>query len=530
MTGGGGAACGWLRHGAYRTVMTDWTAGYVADIGYTFGYYSELNPLRVRLALLHAGYCPPEVTTACELGFGQGVSVNIHAAAAPVRWHGTDFNPAHAVFGRELADSSGAHADLGDDSFAEFARRTDLPAFDFIGLHGVWSWISDENRATIVELASRRLKPGGVLYISYNTMPGWALFAPMRRLMTEHAAVLGAEGQGIVGRIDGALGFAERLVATAPGYLRANPLVEERLKQMKEHNRNYLAHEYFNRDWLPMHFADMAKWLAPAKLTYVCSAHFLDHVEAMNHTQDQRDLLKEIPDRLFRETVRDFMSNQQFRRDYWIKGGRRLSYLEQAEALRRERVVLCTPRGDIKFSLTGALGEVTMSGAIYAPILDAMADHQPKTIAALEQIAAAQGFAFPLLLEAVLVLVGKGDLAPALEDAVAAQARPRTDRLNRHLMKLACSGSEVPYLASPVTGGAVGCNRLEQMYLLAASQGHPESEWPGFAWRALSLLGQKLIDKGRLLASTEENLAELSTQTRAFADGRWPVLKALQVV
>ena len=26
--------------------MTDWTAGYVADIGYTYGYYTELNPLR----------------------------------------------------------------------------------------------------------------------------------------------------------------------------------------------------------------------------------------------------------------------------------------------------------------------------------------------------------------------------------------------------------------------------------------------------------------------------------------------------
>jgi len=35
--------------------MTDWTAGYVADIGYTYGYYQELNPLRARLALLNAG-------------------------------------------------------------------------------------------------------------------------------------------------------------------------------------------------------------------------------------------------------------------------------------------------------------------------------------------------------------------------------------------------------------------------------------------------------------------------------------------
>ena len=33
--------------------MNDWTAGYVADIGYTFGYYAELNPLRIKLAFLN---------------------------------------------------------------------------------------------------------------------------------------------------------------------------------------------------------------------------------------------------------------------------------------------------------------------------------------------------------------------------------------------------------------------------------------------------------------------------------------------
>ena len=73
--------------------MSDWTSGYVTDIGYTFGYYAELNPLRVKLAFLNAGLVCPTFGTACELGFGQGVSANIHAAASVTHWHGTDFNP-----------------------------------------------------------------------------------------------------------------------------------------------------------------------------------------------------------------------------------------------------------------------------------------------------------------------------------------------------------------------------------------------------------------------------------------------------
>ena len=65
--------------------MNDWTSGYVADIGYTYGYYPELNPQRVKLAFLKAGLVAPNIRTACELGFGQGISTNIHAAASVCR-------------------------------------------------------------------------------------------------------------------------------------------------------------------------------------------------------------------------------------------------------------------------------------------------------------------------------------------------------------------------------------------------------------------------------------------------------------
>ncbi|MGP5143760.1 hypothetical protein ACTXKF_15350 [Vreelandella alkaliphila] len=56
--------------------MSDWTSGYVADISYTYGYYAELNPLRIALGFINVGIRPPNVTNACELGFGQGISTN----------------------------------------------------------------------------------------------------------------------------------------------------------------------------------------------------------------------------------------------------------------------------------------------------------------------------------------------------------------------------------------------------------------------------------------------------------------------
>ena len=380
--------------------MTDWTYGYVADIGYTFGYYTELNPLRMRLAFLNAGLATPQVGAACELGFGQGMSANIHAASSTVQWWGTDFNPAQASFAQELAAVSRAEARLYDQAFAEFCKRGDLPDFDYIGLHGIWSWISDENRAVIVDFIARKLKVGGALYISYNTMPGWAAFAPMRNLMTEHAEVMAAPGRGIVSRIDAAIDFAEKLLATNPNYARANPLAAERIKKIKDQNRHYLAHEYFNRDWDPMPFADMARWLEPAKVNYACSAHYLDHVDAVNLSADQQAFLKDIPDPMFRETARDFMVNQQFRRDYWVKGPRRLSALTQSESLRREKFILVTPRADVSLKVSGSLGEATLQEPVYGPVLDALADHRAKTLAQVEQAVQAKSINFAQLLQA----------------------------------------------------------------------------------------------------------------------------------
>lgn len=510
--------------------MSNWTSGYVADIGYTYGYYSELNPLRIKLAFLDNGLVSPDVESACELGFGQGVSVNFHAAGSPVAWHGTDFNPSQAGYAQELAAVAGTSANLRDEAFAEFAQRKDLPDFDFIALHGIWSWISDENRAVIVDFIRRKLKVGGVAYISYNTLPGWAAFAPMRHLMTEHAEIIGAEGRGIVSRVDDAIEFADKLLATNPMFLKANPLIADRIKQMKKHNRHYLAHEYFNRDWHPMHFATMAEWLKDAKVQYACSASFLEHVDVVNLTPEQQAFVKEIPDPMFRESVRDFMTNQQFRRDFWVKGLRRLSALEQVEQVRQQRVMLVTPREDVSLTLKGMVGEVTMTEKIYVPILDSLADNKPKLLGQVEQLVAEKGINLHQLLQAAALLTAAGNLSPVQDEATAARMRKRTDKLNLHLVNKSRHSVDNAYLASPMTGGGIAVDRISQLFLLAIFQGRKQApEWVQFVWQVLSAQGHKLIKEGKTLDTLEENMAELTALAEKFSKKQLPMLKALQI-
>ena len=500
--------------------MADRTDGYVTDIGYTHGYYPELNPVQMRLALLNAGFAVPEISTACELGFGQGLSINLHAAASGTHWYGTDLNAAHAAFARQLAAASGADIDLYEDSFEEFASRTDLPPFDHIGLHGVWSWVSDRNRTVIVDFIRRKLKPGGVLYIGYNTLPGRAAFAPVRHLLAEHVNRGEAESRGIVERIDDAIAFSDRLLATDPEYARDNPLILDRFKVLKESDRHYLAHEFFNRDWVPMHFATMAQWLEPAMVNYICSADFTDHIDALKLTEAKRNLLGEIGDPIFRQTARDFILNQAFRRDYWIRNARKLSDPERTEALRRTRVIATTGRPDLPFKLRGvlALNKAGPGMAANDPILELVADRRARSLGEIEQALGHKDLSLPQIVEAVVLIASCGHIAVAQDEAATARARPRTDKFNAHAIASVHAGDDVDQLASPVTGGGIRVKRTQQLFLSALRQGRTEpDDWARDAAKALG-------------ADSDAAAADLGVEARAFAADLLPTLRALQIV
>ncbi len=507
--------------------MSTWSAGYVSEVGYTYGVYPELNPLRLGLALLNGGTAVPEIRTACELGFGQGLGINVHAAASEIDWYGTDFNPSHAAFAQELARASGTPAHLFDQSFEQFCSRDDLPDFDFIGLHGIWSWVSESNRRIILDFISRKLKVGGVAFISYNTQPGWAPMVPLRDLISQYDQVMCSPGSNILKRVDQSVAFAERLLATNPKFSAANPQIAQRLAGLKTQSKSYLAHEYFNGEWKPMLFSEIAGHMETAKLGFAASADYLRQIPALNCSADQLALIKEIEDSTFRETVYDFIGNQQFRKDYWARGTRRLTATERAQQLRQQRVVLTTPAKNVPMTIKTLAGDVTLQEAIYRPILDALADHQPKSIAELEQ--ACGELKFANLTEAVFILIGAGQVHAAQSNEVVARVRPRTEKLNARLCEFAIQNGDIGQLASPVTGGGIVVNRFQQLFLLARRRGMTQPEqWPRFVHDVLTSQNERLLKNGEQF-SAEEQLAELTRVAKVFSEEFLPMYQGLGI-
>ncbi|WP_253189748.1 class I SAM-dependent methyltransferase [Paraburkholderia fungorum] len=524
------------RTGANKVSASD--TGYVDEIAYTFGYCDELNPLRLGLPLLQTGLAAPTVHTACELGFGHGVSVNIHAAGSPSRWYGTDFHEAHANFAQGLADSAGSDAQLFGEPFSAFCQRDDLPEFDFIGAHGIWSWVSEENRALIVEFIRRKLKPGGVLYLSYNTQPGWTPMLPVRELMHQHFQLSMVSGprEGSVAeghtqtRIEAAVDFARAVFATQPGYALVNPLLAERVDALSGESPNYLAHEYFNRDWDPMTFSQVASSLVEAGLTYGGSADYRDHVDEINLNPAQRALLSNVADTNLRETVRDFCVNRSLRRDYWIKAPTALNDDERDASLRNHRVILAVPRASVVLKVRGALGETQLPEPLYGPILDALHSYRPMTLSDIENSISGRGIVLAQIVKAVTLLVGMGVLLNAQDDAQISAAQASANKLNATICEQARHHGEVQFLVSPVSGSGILMPRVAQLFLLARLLHMQQpAQWAEFAETVLRTTPPSAGATTGLAPGAAASLADLTEKANRFAQIHLPILQALGV-
>lgn len=507
-----------------------WNEGYFTDEGYTYSYSREINPVFLRYCLLLRGFATLESNDGvhCELGFGQGVSINIHATANPGSFVGTDFHPGMAAHAIELATAANNGARLYDDSFEQLLARNDLPQFDSISLHGIWTWVSRDNQKLIVEFARRHLKPGGMLYVSYNCFPGWSPSAPLRNLFSLHDRFANASARSDE-RIDAALQFSEALLAANPKYAAAAPSLGARLQSIKGQDRHYVAHEYFNRDWNCMYFADMVDALAPAKLDYATTAVPLDSVAPLNLSAEGMDFLETIEHPIMREQARDYFVNQHFRRDLYVRGATRLSAAERRARMLLSRFALLQPWETVAGSVTGPAGEATLQAEIYGPVLDALAA-QNYAAKSMRQLLSETALAYDDLEQALAVLIGMGAVAPCQSEAAESQVSGRCAALNLQLCKRSLYGANIQTLASPVTGGGVTVSRFQQLFLISIKQGKQQpAEWAQLAWSVISEQGEVLVDNGQPLLTAEANIAALTAQAQVFAERTLPVLRALKI-
>jgi SAM-dependent methyltransferase len=516
--------------------MAHWDDGYVTDVAYTSNFYREITPTWLGFTSLLLGHRHPDLTRAfryADLGCGNGFTALAVAAASPQAevW-GFDFNPAHVEFASALASRAGlANAKFVETSFAELAALPEnaLPDFDFIVAHGVLSWISPANRRQLMSVIARRLKPGGLVYLSYNVTTGWTAMVPIQPLMRMLASASPVRTDVAAA---GVLDFIDRLKQAGALFLQNNPLLDSRLQDIRKQDARYIAHEYLNRDWHPLTFATIAGEMAEAKCRYIGSATLAENIDTVAVPAGVAPILAETQDIVLRETLRDIGCAQGFRRDVYRKGMAPVPVAEQQatlEAFVFAGLGMATPDGGPGFATP--MGTVTGRPEIYAPLL-AMIDAGPLSFRQARESPALAGRPLVEAMQAAALLVAGGYAHPMLPEGGTAAGRDAARRLNLAIARANANSAELPRLAAPAIGSAIGADMLETLVVGELLAGRP-ADAGTLADELVAVLarsGRNVQRDGAPVTEPVEARRVVADAVHTMIEKRLPVLRGLGVL
>lgn len=346
-----------------------WTSGYVDDIGYPAFFYKEMQPLWLATVASFLGFAAPDVTgkfSMCELGCGPGVNLLVAAACHPQgHFVGVDVHAPHLDTAREAAAAVGIdNVELIHTDFASFAAREG--SFDFITVHGVWSWIALEDRAHLLDIAARSLSRGGLLYLHYMCHPGSTGLAPLQHLLNLCAHHLPGPSTR---QAQTGMRLLEQVIAG--GAFADQPAMRRHLVNMARREPADLAHEFLTDHWQPQHSVDLHQEVGRFGLAYIGSADVFNNLDvSLSVPAGLQPLIGRTAMPALAETLKDIARNAHQRMDLFQKEPRPAS-LAALEAARFSVLPGAPKIGPIVFETP--IGPISGPEAIFTPLLQRLA-------------------------------------------------------------------------------------------------------------------------------------------------------------
>jgi len=313
---------------------TDIRAWYEAAPYASFAYPQCAPEQLQAVAWLHGLRAPvPATARVLELGCSSGGNL------IPVALR---FPRAHAL-GLDISGTDIAH---GQD----WIRRLDLdnvelreadlleldPAslgqFDYIVCHGLYSWVPRTAQDAMLAICRRALAPEGVVYVSYNTYPGWKSRELIRDAMLLHCSDRTDAGERLA-YARAMVGFLREVAARDSVLART---VEENIKILSRTGADYLAHDYLEPDNHPCYLRDFLAHAGRHGLIYLGESEPSRSVPANYGARIAAALSTSFgDDRVRREQYLDFAVNRSFRQTLLVHEAQAARI---APAIRRERL------------------------------------------------------------------------------------------------------------------------------------------------------------------------------------------------
>ena len=307
--------------------------------GYSFPN-THPGQLAVMAGLHGISPAPAETCRVLEIGCGEGANLIPMAWALPqAEFTGFDLAGGPIQRGLERIRALGLRnlrlfqADLLETGPEQ--NRGALGQYDYVIVHGLYSWVPEPVRDALLALCSRHLAAGGVAFVSYNAYPGSHIRNVFRDLLTRGAGTGPHAEDQIAHRLDL---FASLLGARAEN----DPwrrLFEEQLAKMRRRASNTTCHDELAPAYNPVWFSAFIDHARRHGLEFLCDAELpfpTDPTFRGDLMTQVRTLAGQDPIR--QEDILDFSRMRMYRETLLVREGQSIRREPDSQAVNAMRV------------------------------------------------------------------------------------------------------------------------------------------------------------------------------------------------
>ena len=269
------------------------------------------------IARLH-GLTPaaPDKASVLELGCGSGGNIIPLAARFPgAKFAGIDLAASHVARAQARIAALGLKNIIirqGDVASLDLSALT----LDYIICHGVFSWVEPATQDAILRICGQHLKPHGIVYMSYNVLPGWHQRNIVRDICLEHARPE-KSAAGRVAKSREILSEIAKSVSTTNPY---GVMLHNEVANLKTLPASYLLGEFLAAENNPCTFRQFSERAHTFGLSYLSECDMASSSPETMHTSAAQTIRRLAgPDPISVQNYTDIFSGRMFRRSLLVR-------------------------------------------------------------------------------------------------------------------------------------------------------------------------------------------------------------------
>ena len=256
-----------------------------------------------------------------ELGSSFGGNIITQALYNPeAEFIGIDLTAEQVKKGNEVIEKIGLkNIKLIEKNILDI--NEDFGKFDYIIVHGVFSWVPEEVKDKIIKICNENLTEEGIAYISYNTYPGWKEADKIREMMiyaNKYFPEISLGDKNQRGKVFVSI-VAEQMKSYTDIAAKKGDFIKQ-IEEVVEMQDYYVAHEYLEYFNHPLYLNEFVDLLKKENLQYISDVALRLSITGA-YNQNTIEKLQQLSqgDPVIKEQCLDYILDTKFRRSLICK-------------------------------------------------------------------------------------------------------------------------------------------------------------------------------------------------------------------